>query len=197
MSSAGNRKQHAILEDRATSPSPSQLCHKPAQLWRQEKKDSVLKPRFSSLKESHFYTLTSPHPTSQVLESFPPPFLADDLAKDHSPSRLSSKQGHFDKCGGILINMLGHSNINYPRPRRWTVTCKISLLPSLHDRFLMGSGGKRPTCRNRLFPSGGSVQSIHSLWISPPSLAQGTYKGNNWPSRLASLNSNVIPSFKL
>ena len=186
MPSAGNRKQHAILEDRATSPSLSQLCHKPAQLWRQ-KRDSVLKPRFSSLEESHFYTLTSPHPTSQVLESFPPPFLADDLAEDHSPPRLSSKQGHFDKCKGILINMLVHSN----RP------CKISLLPSLHDRFLMGSGGKRPTCRNRLFPSRGSVQSVHSLWISPPSLAQGTYKGNNWPSRLASLNSILIPSFKL
>ena len=44
------------------------------------------------------FILTSPHPTSQVLKSFPPPFLADDLAEGHSPPCLSSKQGHFDKC---------------------------------------------------------------------------------------------------
>ena len=75
MSSAGNRKQHAILEDRATSPSPSQLSHKPAQLWRQEKKDSVLKPRSSSLEESHLYTdISSPNLSSPKV--FPTPFLS-------------------------------------------------------------------------------------------------------------------------
>lgn len=53
--------------------------------------------------------------------------------------------------------------------------------------------------KQQSFPHGDSVQ-FPLLWHLPRwqlSLAQRTYKGNNWQSRLAHFNSDLIPPTKI